>query len=431
MLIENGNQSLLEFTEKNYKETVVEVTRGVWHVLGLGHSNAVFVEGAKSVILIDTLDSLERGQKLLALIQKNTGKEVKTVIYTHGHPDHRGGAGAFLKSAPEIIAFEPENPALDRMGLLQDIQNLRGRRQFGYTLTDEEALSQGIGPREGIIYGEHHAFAPAATVYAEGKVVREIDGIQLEMVRLPGETDDQIMIWFPQKEVLCCGDNYFGCFPNLYAVRGGQYRNIAAWINSIDVLLSYPAQYLLPGHTAVIAGNDKIREVLGNYRNAMDYILTKTLEGMNEGKSAQQLAWEIRLPDELARFPYLAEHYGCVEWTVREIYAAYLGWFDGNPTNLHPLPPGRRSEKMLGLMGGKDKVFEAARTAFGEKEYQWCLELCDILLAVESDKKILVLKADALQKIAEFETSANGRHYYIASAKELRALSDENRSENG
>ena len=419
MLIENGGQTLRDFTEKNYKETVSEVTKGVWFVSGFGHSNAVFVEGADGVILIDTLDTLERGQRLSEIIEKNTGKKVKTILYTHGHPDHRGGAGAFQESAEEIIAFEPVTAVLEKTELLQDIQNLRGKRQFGYSLTDEEAISQGIGPREGVVYGEHRAFVPPTRVCQQERIVREIDGVQVEMVRLPGEAEEQIMIWFPEKEVLCCGDNYFGCFPNLYAIRGGQYRNLATWIHSLDVLMSYPAKYLLPGHTALISGNEKIREVLGNFKNSIDYILTKTLEGMNAGKSPEELASEIRLPGEYANLPYLAEHYGCVEWTVREIYSAYLGWFDGNPTNLHPLAPKAHSEKMLDLIGGKTKTFEAAKKALKEKEYQWCLELCDLLLAAEPDSKVLQLKAAALEKTAEYETSANGRHYYMECAKEL------------
>ncbi|MFR8340518.1 MAG: MBL fold metallo-hydrolase, partial [Eisenbergiella massiliensis] len=113
MLTENGSLQLQDFTDRNFQEAFTQVTEGVWHVSGLGHSNAVVLEGNTGVILIDTLDTLERGEKLLHFIREKTGKEVKTVIFTHSHPDHRGGAGAFLGSAPEIIAFAPHTPALE------------------------------------------------------------------------------------------------------------------------------------------------------------------------------------------------------------------------------------------------------------------------------------------------------------------------------
>ena len=422
MLTENGGKLLREFTEKSYQERVEQVTDGVWCALSMGHSNAVFVEGKTSVILIDTLDCVERGELLAAVIKEKTGKPVKTILYTHIHPDHRGGAGAFTENDPEIIAFAPAVTPLERTGMLKDIQGLRGARQFGYSLTDEETISQGIGIREGVVYGGHHGFVPPTTIYNQEKVEREIDGVKLELLRVPGETDDQMMVWIPEKGVLCCGDNYYGCFPNLYAIRGSQYRDLASWIRSLDVILSYPAQYLVPGHTAMISGNETIREILGNFRSMIDYLLTKTLEGMNQGKTEDQLAAEIRLPEEYAGLPYLGEYYGCAEWTVRAIYTAYLGWFDGNPTSLHPLAPADRAAKLLALAGGRETVLQAAQAAFDEGDYQWCLELCDMLMdgAKEADQEAMGVKAKALEQIAEQETSANGRHYYLVCARELR-----------
>mgnify|MGYP002538510675 CR=1 FL=1 len=114
MLKPNGAAELTAFTEKSYKETITPIVPGIWHVLGVGHSNAVIIEGRTSVILVDTLDTLERGQKLLEIIRSRTEKPVKTILYTHGHPDHRGGAGAFSGTDPEIIAFAPATPVLKK-----------------------------------------------------------------------------------------------------------------------------------------------------------------------------------------------------------------------------------------------------------------------------------------------------------------------------
>ncbi len=428
MLTQNGYLKLKKFDEENHScPSVSEVTEGVWFVNALGHSNAIFIEADESVILIDPLDTLERGQKLKEIIAEKCHKPVRTIIYTHGHPDHRGGAGAFKDEVSEVIAFKPVQAPLFGMDRLGSIYGLRAKRQFGYGLSDEEAVSQGLGPREGSNYGEHQDILPPTLLYDEELVQRCIDGIKLWLIAVPGETDDQTAVWLPDKKVLCCGDDYYGCFPNLYAIRGGQYRDISQWIKSLDKLMSYPAEFLLPGHTKAIYGHAAITEVLGKYKAMMEYILDKTLEGINSGMTPDELASEIKLPQELSELPYLGEYYGCVEWTVREIYAAYMGWFDGDPSKLHPLPASKRSEKYIGLMGGRKKVLEAAEKAYSGKDMQLTLELCT-LLEQDTDTSelgsVMELKSKALFALSDMETSANGRHYYIACAKEAKLRSE-------
>lgn len=420
MLTENGAQILRDYAENNFQPAIEAIRPGVWQVRNIGHSNAAIIEGKEGVILVDCFETLERGQKLAEIVREKTGKAVHTIIYTHGHPDHRGGAGAFEDTVQEIIAFAPAVPVLAGTEKLFDIQMLRGARQFGYSLSDEAAITQGLGNREGIVYGETRAFLAPTTLYDEDRVSREIDGVTLEMVRLPGETDDQIMVWLPDQKILCCGDNYYGCFPNLYAIRGSQYRDIAQWVKSLDVIRSYPAEVLLPGHTAAIIGQAQIQEVLSNYRDAIAWILETTLEGMNAGKTIDELAATIRLPEKYATLPYLGEHYGCTEWTVRAIYTAYLGWFDGNATNLHPLSPAQHAKKMIDLAGGAENVRAACQQALAEGDYQWCLELCDLLLNMAEDPAVLRVKAAAMDALAGSETSANGRHYYQVCAQEIR-----------
>ena len=45
----------------------------------------------------------------------------------------------------------------------------------------------------------------------------------------------------------------------------------------------------------------------------------------------------VKLPKALQNHPFLQQVYGTVEWSVRAIHAGYVGWFSGNPLDLHPI----------------------------------------------------------------------------------------------
>ena len=179
-------------------------------------------------------------------------------------------------------------------------------------------------------------------------------------------------------------------------------------------------EVLLPGHTPAIIGKEKVSATITTYRDALASVLHQTLNGMAEGKTIEELAATVKLPEELAKNPLLGEHYGSVEWSVRSIFTGYAGWFDGNPTNIHPLSPEKRAKEMLALAGGEEAVLAGIEKAWTEKNYQWAMELCDVLLncgvQTEEAKK---RKARCCFALAELETSSNGRHFYQTCGKEL------------
>lgn len=428
MLRNDAETRLREFNDTAFPKQIIQITDRVRIAVGWGHSNCIIIEGDTSLILIDTLDSDARAARLRDELARLTDKPVKTIIYTHGHPDHRGGSGTFEDTVGEIIAFAPKKPVLKGTERINPVLNKRTFRQFGYGLTDEELITQGLGIREGHAIGDGaYCFLPPTTLYTEDAVTRTIDGITIEMVSAVGETDDQIFLWLPKERILCCGDNYYGCWPNLYAIRGGQYRDIAAWTDSLDHIMTYPAEALLPGHMLPILGSDRIKEVLGNFKDAIRYVLDETLTCISQGLSQDEAAARVILPEKYGDLPYLQEYYGTVQWSVRAIYQGYIGWFDGNPTNLNRTAPGEYSRNMIELAGGEEAVCQAAKKALSESKFQWSAELCDLLLTAEDsvtpDSKEIArcTKAKCLKELARLETSANGRHYYLSCAKELEA----------
>ena len=69
---------------------------------------------------------------------------------------------------------------------------------------------------------------------------------------------------------------------------------------------------------------------------------------------------------------------------------------------------------------GEDKLIAEIKKSLDNGEEQWAIELCDLL--INADKEVEIankLKAEGLMALSKLETNANGRHYYIASAKKL------------
>lgn len=413
-------QQLINFTEKNYKKAITKINDRIYHFLGWAHSNAIAIIGDTSIILVDTLDSDVRAMKLKEELKKITDKPVKTIIYTHGHPDHRGGAGAFRDTFEEIIAFAPQKPVLKYYNLLNDTLNKRGTFQHGYGLTDEEAICQGIGIREGMVTNEgKYDFIAPTTLYNQKEVERTIDGVKMKIFSAVGESDDQLCIWLEDDKVLCSGDNYYGCWPNLYAIRGTQYRDIATWCDTLETFLSYPAVALLPGHTKPLIGYDVIQETVGTFKNAIESILLQTLDCMNKGMSVSETVQTVQLPKEYQGKDYLGEYYGTIEWSVRGIYNGYVGWFDGNAVNLLPSSDREYAETLLELINDEKIILKKIKGLMLEENYQMALQLIELLSYKNDTDELKEVKREALLQRACQMTSANARHYYIASAKEL------------
>ncbi len=185
---------------------------------------------------------------------------------------------------------------------------------------------------------------------------------------------------------------------------------IPYWVNSLDILRALRPNYLVPCHTRPIIAADEIYRQLTDYRDAIQYIHDQTVRGMNQGLTPDQIVEQVELPPHLAQSRYLRQHYGTIAWSVRSIFDGYLGWFSGNPTDLHPLPPVARAKRVANLAGGVEKLRQQARDAVADKDYQWALELTDRLLQLNrDDSESRQLRIQALVALGEQHISACGK----------------------
>ena len=240
----------------------------------------------------------------------------------------------------------------------------------------------------------------------------------MEILHIPGETDDQIGVWLTKDKIFLCADDMYEAFPNLYAIRGSTHRDLMQWVNSLDTIIELEPEILVPSHTRPIFGKSAILDTLTSYRDAIQFIHDQTIRLANAGLHPNEIAGKIKLPYNLAKHSYLQEYYGTTEWSSKSTFYGYMGWFSGDAVELSPLTKQDKSQRMLKLVG-KDKLIDAAKTALKEKDFQWALELSDYILVIDNaNKEAKDIKIESLTALGSREISNNGRNYYLTAALE-------------
>jgi alkyl sulfatase BDS1-like metallo-beta-lactamase superfamily hydrolase len=412
---------------KKMEQRVYKIADNIYSAVGFALANSIMIVGRDGIIIVDVTESVDSAKAILAEFRKITDKPVKAVIYTHNHTDHTMGVKAFaseedVKSGRvDIFAHETlMDTVISNASVIAPILGLRSAYSFGIALErgPEGSVNEGIGPK--LIIGQRSFIAPTR-IFKDSLDV-EVAGVKLHLQHAPSETDDEIVVWLPDTKVLLTAEVIQGeCFPNLHTLRGTRYRDPVNWFKSIDKLRGFGAEHIVPSHGRPVSGKQNIEGLLTSYRDAIQYVHDQTIRNMNKGLTPDELVETVsKLPPHLANHPWLGEFYGTVKHSVREIYFGYLGWFEGDPTFLDPLPRGERAARYVEQMGGREHVLESALGAYNKADYQWAAELLTYLIRVDkNDTRARTLKAQALRQLAYKTENTNWRDWYISSAREL------------
>lgn len=336
-----------------------EIADGVyWIAAG---SCAGWVKTSDGVVLIDA--GIGRREVFSELARTTGDAPVRYMVYTHGHEDHIMLAERFHQLAPngQVIAhgFVPER--LCKYEELRPHIARTNRVQFHLNIPPVERAYK----YPDIVYWDTYAF--------------ELGGRRFELFHGRGETDDATVVHLPDDGVVFAGDFLISALPNL----GNPYkvpRYARGWFETLERIAALKPRVVAPGHGTRLVEGDNVQTCLGDTARALRHIHDEVVRRLNEGQSLEQMVAEIHLPPELEDSRYLGQTYSRVEFAVVAIQRGYTGWFDGDPSDLFPLPRRAFSHELRKLIGNDEAILDHAEALWAKGRRQEAVELVQIIL---------------------------------------------------
>jgi alkyl sulfatase BDS1-like metallo-beta-lactamase superfamily hydrolase len=290
----------------------------------------------------------------------------------------------------------------------------------------------GAGPERGVGTGlaqttssGQFTLIPPTDIVAETGQELTIDGLRLVFQHTPGaEAPAELCFYLPEHRALCMAEIATHTMHNVYTLRGAKVRDALAWsrhVNEAIHLFGRDTDVVFSSHHWPTWGNAEILAFLKGQRDLYRYIHDETLRLANHGFGPAEIAEMVELPDGIARSFANRGYYGSVSHNVRAVYTYYLGFFDGNPATLNPLPPVETARKTVQYMGGAAAVLDRARADFARGEYRWVAQAVNnVVFADPSNVEARELQADTLEQLGYQSENGTWRNFYLSAAKELR-----------
>jgi len=382
-------------------------------------SNVIALATDEGLVLSDTSGALTGGAVVKSL-RAWSDDPFHTILYTHGHIDHVGGAGAFVADAarrgdraPRFVGHENLPARFERYNATEGYNTIINTRQFS------GAKKMGIG-------GEQR-FLPESTPTPEitfrDRLDVSVGGLTLDLRHAKGETDDHAWGWLPEKRMILTGDLFMWNLPNAGNPQKVQ-RYPREWAAALREMSSLDAELLVPAHGFPIAGADRIHRVLDDTAVALETLVAGTLEMMNAGEPLDAILHTVKVPAELLAKPYLRALYDEPEFVIRNIWRLYGGWYDGNPSRLKPAPDAALAAEIARLAGGTRSLALRAEELSEAGEHRLACHLIEMaVLADPESKRAHAARAAIYTRRRSGETSLMAHGIFGFAARESEAKS--------
>ncbi|RJX75661.1 MBL fold metallo-hydrolase [Vibrio sinensis] len=426
------NPSLWRNAQLNMINGLFEVTDGIYQVRGYDLSNITFIKGNTGWIVFDPLISQETARAALDFINDELGERpVVAVIYSHSHIDHFGGVRGIVDEK-DVISGDVTIIASDGFtehAVSENViaGNAMGRRavyMYGALLPRNERGGVNGGLGQTTSTGLATLIKPTDIIKETGEK-RTIDGVKMVFQFTPGsEAPTEINTYFPDKKALWMAENATNTMHNILTLRGAQVRDALKWSSYLQETIEMWGDNVdvkFQSHHWPMWEQEKIVDYFKKQRDMYKYTHDQTVRLMNQGYIGEEISEVIQFPDEIDKNWSTRGYYGTLRHNSRAVYQRYMGWYNGNPSDLNNLPPSDAAIKYVEYMGGEQELLKKAKMDFDAGEYRWVAEaLKHVVFANPNSEQGKQLLADTYEQLGYQAESGPWRSVYLQGAYELR-----------
>ncbi|BDZ42016.1 alkyl sulfatase [Paraoerskovia sediminicola] len=425
------NPSLWRQSQLVSKAGIYQVADGIYQARGFDLSVQSYIRGEKGWIVVDPSISVEPTKRGYDLVCEHVEDlPVTAVIHTHSHIDHYGGVRALVTdeavASGDVRIIAPVDFLEESVSENVMLGNAMARRKaymygeiVGYG--PDRAVGAGLGQ---VTSAGTVTLIPPTDIISETGTELTVDGVRIVFQHTPGaEAPAELCFYLPDHKALCGAEIVTHTMHNLYTLRGAKIRDSLIWSKHLHEMLQLfgDAEVLFSSHHWPTWGNAELRDLIASQRDTYRYLHDETVRLANKGLTPVEIGEQVNLPDALAQKFSSRGYYGSTNHNVKSTYVYYLGWFDANPANLHPLEPTDSAPRYVEYMGGADAVLERARDDFEKGNYRWVAEVLNhVIFADPENTAARELQADTFEQLGYQAENGTWRNFYLTGAMELR-----------
>ncbi len=363
-----------------------ELTPGVYVLPGQG--NTLAIETDAGIVLVDA-SGYAHVDAMIAALRERTDSAIHAIVYSHGHHGYNAAVDVWQRHNADrgepparLIAHELVVKRIARYRETAELQTRMLAIQFNSRRdVPLQTLAGGLA-----LHDPTETFTDTMTV---------VDGSRpVELIWAPSEVDDALAVWLPSDGLLFGGAATPGfTIPNIGTPLRTQ-RFTIRWAETLEGLAGLGATKLVTEFGPMIEG-DAIDEQLLATAHALRWLRDEVVRRMNAGMSEHEILADMTYPPELFDKPWMRPTYGAPDYIVRDLYREENGWWDRNPTTLHPAAPADAAAAVLSAVDPAT-VLTRARELAAAGETQLALHVVD-LLALGAGDEPEVAQARALK----------------------------------